>query len=108
MRTKITLSADKAGIIDFNYQHQIQAMIYGFLSRSNPDYAQWLHQQGFIYKKDKRFKFFVFSGITFDGPIKIIRLNSLSGLNCLIRRNGFSFNASQTNPFTFSFQIASP
>ena len=105
MRIKITLSADKSGIIDFNYQHQIQAIIYGFLSRSNPDYALWLHQQGFVYKKDKRFKLFVFSGITFDGPIKIIRS---SGLNSLIRRNGFSFNASHTSPFTFSFQIASP
>lgn len=85
MRIKITLSADKSGIIDFNYQHQMQAIIYGFLSRSNPDYAQWLHQQGFVYKKDKRFNLFVFFGITFDGPIKSIRSNSLSGLNSLIR-----------------------
>ncbi|MBF8275021.1 MAG: associated protein Cas6 [Candidatus Brocadiaceae bacterium] len=108
MRIKITLSADKAGIIDFNYQHQIQAMIYGFLSRSNPDYAQWLHQQGFVYKKDKRFKLFVFSGITFDGPIKITRSMSTNRSGNSNRRDGFSFNASQTNPFTFSFQIASP
>ncbi len=129
MRIKITLSTDKSGIIDFNYQHQIQAIIYGFLFRSNPDYAQWLHQQGFVYQKDKRFKLFVFSGIMFDGPIKITRsmstnrssssnglnelgglngLNSFVGLNSLNRRNGFSFKASQTNPFTFSFQIASP
>lgn len=117
MRIKITLAAEKSGIIDFNYQHQIQAIIYGFLSRSNPDYAQWLHQQGFVYQKDKRFKLFVFSGITFDCPIKIIRSmstnhssssNGLNGLNSLNRRNGFSFKASQTNPFTFSFQIASP
>ena len=108
MRIKITLSADKSGNIDFNYQHQIQAMIYGFLSRSNPDYAQWLHQQGFVYKKDKRFKLFVFSGITFDGSIKIICSNSSSGLSGFKSRNGFSFQASQTNPFTFTFQIASP
>jgi CRISPR-associated endoribonuclease Cas6 len=120
MRIKITLAADKSGIIDFNYQHQIQAIIYGFLSRSNPDYAQWLHQQGFVYQKDKRFKLFVFSGITFEGSIKIIRsnrlngsngLNGLSGLNALNsfnNRNGFSFVGSKNAPFTFSFQIASP
>lgn len=99
MRIKITLSADKPGIVDFNYQHQIQAIIYGFLNRSNPDYAQWLHQQGFIYKKDKRFKLFVFSGITFDGPIKIIRsnrsnrangINELSSLNGLNRLNSLN------------------
>jgi len=120
MRIKITLAADTSGIIDFNYQHQIQAVIYGFLSRSNPDYAQWLHQQGFVYKKDKRFKLFVFSGITFNCPIKIIRSNRLSssnglnglngfiGLNSLNSRNGFSFAGSKNSPFTFSFQIASP
>jgi len=97
MRIKIPLSADKSGIIDFNYQHQIQAVIYGFLSKSNPDYAQWLHQQGFVYQKDKRFKLFVFSGITFDGPIKIIRSmstnrssssNGLNELGELIGLNG--------------------
>lgn len=108
MRIRITLSADKPSIIDFNYQHQIQAMIYGFISRSNPDYAQWLHQQGFVYKKDQRFKLFVFSGITFDGSIKITRSMNTNRSISSNRRDGFSFNASQTNPFTFSFQIASP
>lgn len=114
MRVKISLAADKSGIIDFNYQHLILAVIYGFLSRSNPDYAQWLHHQGFVYKKDKRFKFFVFSGITFNRPVKIISPNrsngssDSSGVNGVKNRNGFSFNASPANPFTFSFQIASP
>ncbi|MBI5181334.1 MAG: CRISPR-associated endoribonuclease Cas6 [Nitrospirae bacterium] len=102
MRIKITFASEKSGIIDFNYQHQIQAVIYGFLSRSDPDYASWLHEQGFVYKQDKRFKLFVFSGITFHGPIKI---KSSSHSNSL---NGFSFIASLSNPFTFSFQIASP
>lgn len=111
MRIKITLSADKSGIIDFNYQHQIQAVIYGFLYRSNPDYAQWLHHQGFVYKKDKRFKLFVFSGIIFNGKIKSIssnRSNGLNGLDNRNSRNGFAFDGSANSPFTFSFQIASP
>ena len=114
MRIKITLASEKSGCIDFNYQHQIQAILYSFLARSDPDYASWLHEQGFAYKNDKRFKLFVFSGITFHGPIKIKssnrsnrsissnRLNGLSGLN------GFSFTASSNNPFTLSFQISSP
>ncbi len=105
MRIKITLTSDKSGIIDFNYQHQIQAVIYGFLYRSNPDYGQWLHQQGFIYKKDKRFKLFVFSGILFNGKIKVISSNRLDNQNS---RNGFLFDGSANSPFTFSFQIASP
>ena len=117
MRIKTTFSTDKSGVIDFNYQHQIQALIYGFLSKSNPDYSQWLHQQGFVYKNDKRFKFFAFSGISFHGPIKIIRSNrlndlngsiGLNGLSGFIGLNGFSFKASHISPFTFSFQIASP
>lgn len=102
MRIQITFSSHESGAIDFNYQHQILAIIYGFLANSDPDYAQWLHNQGFVYKKDKRFKLFVFSGITFNGPIKTISSN---GVN---RSSGFSFKASPTVPFTFSFQIASP
>ena len=114
MRIKTTFSTDKSGVIDFNYQHQIQALIYGFLSKSNPDYSQWLHQQGFVYKNDKRFRFFAFSGISFHCPIKIIRSNrlngsiGLNGLSGFIGLNGFSFKASHISPFTFSFQIASP
>lgn len=99
MRIKITLSVDRSGIIDFNYQHQIQAVIYEFLAVSDPDYSSWLHEQGYIYKKDKRFKLFVFSGILFNGPIKTVRSDNFSG---------FSFYASPNNPFTFSFRIASP
>ncbi|MDN3511934.1 MAG: CRISPR-associated endoribonuclease Cas6 [Candidatus Jettenia sp.] len=109
MRIKITLSADKPAIIDFNYQHQIQALIYGFLFTSNPDYSRWLHEQGFVYKKDKRFKFFVFSGILFHGPIKIIRSDNTNHANNFNNSHGgFSFKASPSNHFIFSFQIASP
>ena len=108
MRIKITLSADKSGIIDFNYQHQIQAIIYEFLSKSDRDYSSWLHKQGYVHKKDKRFKLFVFSGIVFHCPIKTIRSNSSNSLNGLSSLTGFSFKASQIVPFFFSFQIASP
>jgi CRISPR-associated endoribonuclease Cas6 len=109
MRIKITLSAEKHGAIDFNYQHQIQGLIYSFLSSSDPDYSSWLHEQGFIYEGDKNFKFFVFSGIIFHGAIKITPPFSPS----LIKRgtggvNGFAFIGSPSNPFTLSFQIASP
>lgn len=109
MRIKITLSADKSGIIDFNYQHQIQAVIYGFLYRSNPDYAQWLHHQGFVYKRDKRFKLFVFSGIIFNGKIKSIssnRSNGLNGLNSLNSLN--SLNGLSLKPLESPLFIKKP
>jgi len=94
MRIKITLAAIDNGRIDFNYQHQIQSVIYRFLANSSPDYATWLHESGYVYQRDQRFKFFVYSGIIFNGPVKVL--------------NGFNFQASQTHPFTFYFKISSP
>lgn len=94
MRIKITLSVSGNGRIDFNYQHQIQAVIYQFLARSDPDYASWLHEQGYVYHRDQIFKLFVYSGLIFHGPIR------LDGC--------FAFEGSPSRPFTFSFQIASP
>jgi len=91
------------GIVDFNYQHQIQAIIYDFLSSSNPDYSSWLHNQGHIYKREKSFKLFVFSGIIFHSPVKIVK-----GEGATNHKGGFSFKASSQQPFSFSFQIASP
>jgi len=80
MRIKITLAAIDNGRIDFNYQHQIQSVIYRFLANSSPDYATWLHESGYVYQRDQRFKFFVYSGIIFNGPVKVL--------------NGFNFQAS--------------
>lgn len=94
MRIKITLVVSCNGRIDFNYQHQMQAIIYQFLTRSDPDYASWLHEQGYVYQRDQMFKFFVYSGIIFHGPI--------------ILDGSFAFKGSPSRPFTFSFQIASP
>jgi len=120
MRIKITFAVYNNGRVDFNYQHQIQSIIYKFLASSNPDYAAWLHEEGYIYRRDQRFKFFVYSGIIFHGPILIKsssssnRSNSSSRLNGLNQFNerdslpGFCFHASSVSPFTFSFQIASP
>lgn len=94
MRIKITLAASGNGRIDFNYQHQMQAIIYQFLARLDPDYASWLHEQGYVYQRDQIFKLFVYSGLIFHGPIR------LDGC--------FAFEGSPSRPFTFSFQIASP
>ena len=94
MRIKITLAVSSNGRIDFNYQHQMQAIIYQFLARSDPDYASWLHEQGYVYQRDQMFKLFVYSGIIFHGPIMI--------------DDGFVFKGSPSDPFIFYFQIASP
>ena len=119
MRIKTTFSTDKSRRNRLQLSAPDTGAHLWFLSKSNPDYSQWLHQQGFVYKNDKRFKFFAFSGISFHGPIKIIRSNRLNGLNGsnglsglslngLSGLNGFSFKPPHISPFTFSFQIASP
>ena len=105
MRIKITSVIYNKGEIDCNYQHQIQAIIYRFLANSNPDFAAWLHEDGYIYRRDQRFKLFVFSGIIFHGPIKITHSDGSDSTNS---SSVFLFHASPTFPFTFSFQIASP
>ena len=95
MRIKITLASCNKGAIDFNYQHQIQELIYKeFLAKSNPEYASSLHRHGYVYERDKRFKLFVFSGILFHKPIR--------------PAHGFTFNGTLSDSFTRSFQIASP
>ncbi len=99
MKLKITLSTNVPGVIDFNYQHQIASIIYKCLANTNPDYAEWLHDQGFAGSNGKQFKLFVFSGITFEGPIKISAYGA---------KKGFTFRATERSPFTLSFQIASP
>lgn len=108
MRIKITVSVNKSGIVDFNYQHQIQALLYDFLSVSDPDYSCWLHELGYVFKRDKSFKLFVYSGIIFDGKVKIVPSNDTNQGDGTKRRAGFSFSGSKNFPFTFSFQIASP
>ena len=95
MRIKTTLASCSKGAIDFNYQHQIQGLIYKeFLAKSNPEYASSLHRHGYVYERDKRFKLFVFSGILFHKPIR--------------PAHGFTFNGTLSDSFTRSFQIASP
>lgn len=63
MRFKLTLYIDKnayGNMLPFNYQYELQAVIYRLLSQSNEAFATWLHNNGFCAEK-KQFKLFTFS-----------------------------------------------
>ncbi|MFA6780289.1 MAG: hypothetical protein WCU80_11010 [Paludibacteraceae bacterium] len=64
MRFKLTLQLEKrryCDLIPLNYQYECSAVIYRILSRSNTDYSQWLHENGFQLENGKQFKLFTFS-----------------------------------------------
>lgn len=49
-------------MIPINYQHHLTALVYRLLAASDPEYASFLHEQGYAPEGErKRFKLFVFS-----------------------------------------------
>ena len=67
MRLKITLQLDRTATIPADHQHELQALIYDFLNRSSPEFARFLHDEGYATGTPngdtRRFKAFVFSGL---------------------------------------------
>lgn len=63
MRFKLIINIDKykrGNIIPINYQYECSAVIYKILSKSDEQFSQWLHDNG--YNADKKlFKLFTFS-----------------------------------------------
>lgn len=65
MRFKLMLSVDKRAFgnrLPFNYQYEQMGVIYKILSLSNADYANWLHNNGFMLN-GKQFKLFTYSSL---------------------------------------------
>ncbi len=62
MRIKLTLGpVEKKCIIPINYQYPLSAAIYKILASGSLDYAEWLHQKGYLSPGGKPMKLFVFS-----------------------------------------------
>lgn len=62
MRIKLTLKPlNKVCSIPINYQYPISSAIYKVLSHASNDYAQWLHNHGYLSLNKKPMKLFVFS-----------------------------------------------
>ncbi|HGJ64159.1 TPA: CRISPR-associated endoribonuclease Cas6 [bacterium] len=60
MRIKITIDVGKGISIPINYNYFLASVIYRFLDLSNPEYAYFLHEDGYGLG-DKKFKLFTFS-----------------------------------------------
>lgn len=61
MRIKLTFKAiDQRASIPLNYNYAVSALIYKTIAESSPEFAQTLHEKGFIVG-EKTFKLFTFS-----------------------------------------------
>ena len=60
MRIKIICDVGSGVCLPINYNHSLTSAIYQFLRLSDPEYAHFLHEDGYI-AGDKRFKLFTFS-----------------------------------------------
>ena len=60
MRIQILADVGQQITLPINYNHLLVGAIYRFLAESNPEYADFLHEEGYHAAK-KRFKLFTFS-----------------------------------------------
>lgn len=60
MRIKITCDIGKGIRLPINYNYFLTGVIYQFLKESDPEYAQFLHQDGYELE-NRHFKLFTFS-----------------------------------------------
>lgn len=69
MRIRLQLLIKRSGnALPINYQYPIAAWIYKTLHLANPEFSQWLHEQGYSYEK-RKFKLFTFSPIKFENYV---------------------------------------
>lgn len=64
MRLLLKFRVEREITIPLNYQHALAAAIYDFLSRSNKDYASFLHKKGYGTGEEddsRQFKLFTFA-----------------------------------------------
>lgn len=67
MRIKLTLTATAQSEffkIPINYQYPLSAAIYKILNSGSPEYAKFLHDQGYITPEGRLMKLFTFSYLT--------------------------------------------
>ena len=60
MRIKILADVGDGITLPINYNYQLAGVIYRFLAESDPEYASFLHNEGYA-AAEKRFKLFTFS-----------------------------------------------
>ena len=60
MRIQIQADIGNGITLPINYNHLLAGVIYRFLAESDPEYASFLHEEGYA-AAEKRFKLFTFS-----------------------------------------------
>ena len=60
MRIQILTDVGDGITLPINYNYQLAGVIYRFLAESDPEYASFLHNEGYA-AAEKRFKLFTFS-----------------------------------------------
>lgn len=64
MRFKLILEVNRkafGNLLPLNYQYEQSAAIYKILASASEEYAKWLHDNGYMLGRGKRFKLFTFS-----------------------------------------------
>lgn len=64
MRFKISLCNDTPQTIPINYQYPLSAWIYKAFNRADPLFAQWLHDHGYAFNGNRKYKLFTFSWLS--------------------------------------------
>ncbi len=91
MRLKLTLLPLEANpAVPLNYNYPLSAAIYKLLAQASPEYARWLHDQGYQSRDERFMKLFTFSRL--DIP--------------RVRLSGKTLQAGDDRPW--SLQISSP
>lgn len=66
MRIQIEFElSGKNQFLPFNYQYPVSSWIYKVLSRGDQEFANFLHNKGYVTKHTKEFKLFTFSQLRF-------------------------------------------
>ncbi len=70
MRLRVRLKCKQGSLIPINYQYELSAWIYKVLAKANPEFAAWLHDQG--YGKDgRKYKLFTYGRLQILPPFQL-------------------------------------
>ena len=78
MRLEIQCELRRTTAFAINHQQQLAGMVYGLLRDSDPEYARFLHDEGYAADAGtRRYKLFTFSGLRVSGPRRWIEGTTL-------------------------------
>jgi|SRR5579884_384151 len=69
MRLAVCLNLEREALLPMSHQHLLTGLVYHLLGTSDPEYARFLHDEGYSVEagRARRLKLFVFSGLRVPG-----------------------------------------